>query len=294
MPVSIAIRRPSLLVPVIAALSTAVLCVPATPAHAADGAAGYAVTAATLGHINGQALACGAVAAVQESKRIMLEQAPRVGSIGTAFEQATREGYEGQLASKLPCPTDAQFHELLAGFGAAAAQAPAEPAAPAVNSRYMLMDARGHALSNEDFPGRYQLLAFGYASCADVCPMTLARMVQLQRGLGVDSTKLQLLFVTLDPARDTPERLSEYTRHFDPGIIGLSGPQAYIDSAANHFGVRYQSGAKGGDGAYSIDHASGMFLLGPDGSYLARFAIDADMDATQARLQSLIASTPGS
>jgi len=179
---------------------------------------------------------------------------------------------------------------------AAAAEADAPAAAPAdtasrpVNPRYVLLDTRGRMVGNEDFPGRFQLITFGYTFCPDVCPTTLATMVQVRRRLGELGERLQLVFITLDPERDTPEVLAKYAEYFGPGITALTGPPQLVQAAADHFRItvrRYADpGAKAG--FYSIDHTTGLYLLGPDGQFIVRLPYDAGIEQTAARLDAIL------
>jgi protein SCO1/2 len=140
--------------------------------------------------------------------------------------------------------------------------------------RYLLMDPRGQAVTNEDFRGRFQLVSFGYTSCPDVCPTTLLEMKEILHGLGDNAARLQPIFVSLDPERDSAEVLREYTRAFDPRILGLSGSAELVRRAADSFRVRYAVVREPGAarGAYTVDHSAGMYLLGPDGRFLLKFA----------------------
>jgi protein SCO1/2 len=176
---------------------------------------------------------------------------------------------------------------------AAAAEPPLEPSD--INSRYMLMDGRGRAISNEDFPGRFQLISFGYTFCPDVCPTTLAAMTQILRQLGDRAEKLQPIFITVDPERDTREVMAKYTAYFDPRIVGLTGPVDYVRAAADHYRIVYRKyrSPNAAPGDYSIDHTAGMTLLGPDGSFVARFAHgDAPQDIAK-RIAELMAQDDG-
>lgn len=140
--------------------------------------------------------------------------------------------------------------------------------------RYLLMDNRGKAVTDQDFPGRFQLITFGYTFCPDICPTTLAEMALIMNKLGKQSEKLQPLFVTVDPERDKPDVLRRYTAFFHPRIIGLSGSPELVRRVADHFRVRYEKHWEPGAAKdkYSVDHSAGMYLLGPDGRFLAKFA----------------------
>lgn len=163
---------------------------------------------------------------------------------------------------------------VLFGPPSAVADDAAAEASAGLPARYLLMDANGRAVSNEDFPGRLQLISFGYTFCPDVCPTTLAEMAAVLGALGPDADRLQAIFITVDPERDTASMLRSYVRFFDPRIIGLSGSPALVRRAADHFGVRYEQVREPGAPAdqYAVDHSVGMFLLGADGRYLRRFA----------------------
>jgi protein SCO1/2 len=160
-------------------------------------------------------------------------------------------------------------------------------------SRYLLMDTKGRAVSNEDFPGRFQLIAFGYTYCPDVCPTTLAEMALVMDKLGERSARLQGIFVTVDPERDTPEVLKRYTEFFHPAIIGLTGSPELVRRAADNFKVRYEKYREPGAAPdkYSVDHSAGMYLLGPDGRFLAKFAYAQPPQEIAERIAALIAET---
>ncbi len=140
--------------------------------------------------------------------------------------------------------------------------------------RYLLMDANGRAVSHEDFPSYFQLIAFGYTFCPDICPTTLAEMAAVMDTLGAKAKRLQPLFITVDPERDSAEVLRTYTPFFHPRILGLTGSPELVRRAADHFKVRYEVVREPGAPAnqYAVDHSAGMYLLGPDGRYIRKFA----------------------
>lgn len=141
-------------------------------------------------------------------------------------------------------------------------------------SRYLLMDSKGRAVSDQDFRGSFQLISFGYTFCPDICPTTLAEIALIMEKLGSRAEHLQPLFVTVDPERDTPEVLRRYTAYFHPRIIGLTGSPELVRRVADHFKVRYEKHWEPGaeKDKYSVDHSAGMYLLGPDGGFLGKFA----------------------
>lgn len=140
--------------------------------------------------------------------------------------------------------------------------------------RWLLQKASdGRTLMPENLHGRFQLIAFGFVSCPDVCPATLAEMKLILDKLGSRAPQLQPLFVSVDPERDTLPVLREYTAAFDSRIIGLTGPMALVERAAQSFKVKFAKvPSPGGDPkAYTVDHTAAMFLVGPDGQLLSRF-----------------------
>ena len=140
--------------------------------------------------------------------------------------------------------------------------------------RYLLQDPNGRSVSSEDFRGRFQLITFGYTYCPDICPTTLVEMAAILKQLGDQAQRVQPIFISVDPERDSGKVLQTYTEFFDPRILGLSGPPALVRRAADNFKIRYakviEPGAKPGN--YAVDHSAGMILLGPDGQFIKKFA----------------------
>jgi protein SCO1/2 len=162
------------------------------------------------------------------------------------------------------------------------------------NGRYLLMDPNGRAVTNADFPGQFQLVSFGYSFCPDICPTTLSEQAAIMNRLGERAPLVQPIFVTVDPERDTPEKLRDYTVYFHPRLIGLTGSPELIAAAARNFGVRYRKVTDPTIPAdrYPVDHTAGMFLLGPDGSYIRKFGYGTPIDIIAGRLAALLAETP--
>ena len=140
--------------------------------------------------------------------------------------------------------------------------------------RYLLQDPYGRPVSNEDFRGRFQLIAFGYTYCPDICPTTLVEMAEILKTLGSKASRLQAIFITVDPERDTGKVLKTYTEFFDPRILGLTGSPLLVRRAADNFRIRYAKVQEPGAsaGPYAVDHSAGMILLGPDGQVIRKFA----------------------
>lgn len=144
-------------------------------------------------------------------------------------------------------------------------------AAQQLGSRFILNSHDGRTLTDEHFRGRHMLVFFGYTHCPDVCPtslMTVARVLEL---LGPDADKVQPVFITVDPARDTREVLAGFVTHFDKRIVGLTGPEAMIERVAKGYRVKYAKVPGSSDSTfYTVDHTSTMFHMGPQGEFIAR------------------------
>ena len=134
-------------------------------------------------------------------------------------------------------------------------------------ANFQLQDFNGKQRTLKDFRGKVVVLFFGYTHCPEVCPTTLADLAQVMRQLGDDANRVQVLFVTLDPARDTPALLAKYVTSFNPNFLGLYGDAASTDQAAKSFGVNYEK-QYDKSGGYTLDHTDGMYLVGTRGKPL--------------------------
>ncbi len=130
-----------------------------------------------------------------------------------------------------------------------------------------LTAAGGEQVSLDDFTGKAVLLYFGYTSCPDVCPTTLAALADALDELGSRRDEVQVVMVTVDPARDTPELLASYVAHFDPSFIGLGGTAEEIATAASAYGIYYQKGEGTVETGYEVDHTAQVMLIDPQGRY---------------------------
>lgn len=128
---------------------------------------------------------------------------------------------------------------------------------------FQLKDAQGRVHTLADYRGKVVLLHFGFTMCPDACPTALTRAAQIRSMLGADADKLQVLFVTLDPARDTPEVISAYTAAFDPSFVGLSGDAEVTKRVAEHFRIIYRKVPTGD--SYTLDHSTLAYAFDPEG-----------------------------
>ena len=153
---------------------------------------------------------------------------------------------------------------------------------------FTLTGEDGKRYAWDDFKGKYRMIYFGYAFCPDACPTDVAVMMrgfQKFEKLHPDqAAKVQPLFVTIDPARDTVKVVKEFTDSFHPKLLGLTGTQAEIDTAAKAFRVYAARGKDLGQGNYLMDHSRFAYLMDPDGKPLVILAVDKSAEAVAADL----------
>jgi protein SCO1/2 len=165
-------------------------------------------------------------------------------------------------------------------------QAPAATAST-IGGPFTLVDQDGHTVTNASYHDKWLLIYFGYTHCPDACPTALSDMAEALSGLGPRRAKLQALFITVDPERDTPAVMKDYTAAFDAGIVGLTGSVAQIAQAAKAFHVYYARDKSTGPD-YGMAHSSVIYLMGPDGRFVTNFTGEATPEAMRAKiLQSL-------
>lgn len=139
---------------------------------------------------------------------------------------------------------------------------------------FVLTDHRGAPFRLQDQRGKIVLLFFGFTSCPDACPTTLIRLTQALVLLGEAHTDLLVVFVTVDPVRDTPKALGEYLANFSLPAIGLSGSEEEIRKVVARYGATYQRGQDTADGGYLIDHTDRVFLIDQQGGLRYLFSRD--------------------
>ncbi|MCW5297373.1 SCO family protein [Herbaspirillum lusitanum] len=130
---------------------------------------------------------------------------------------------------------------------------------------FALTDHNGKPRTLADFKGKAVVMFFGYTQCPDVCPTTMAEMANVMKELGPQADKVQVLFVTVDPARDTPQILSQYVPAFDKRFLGLYGDEAATAKVAKEFKVFYQKVPGKTAGSYTMDHTAGSYVFDPQG-----------------------------
>ena len=125
---------------------------------------------------------------------------------------------------------------------------------------FALTDFNGKPRTLEDFRGKVVVMFFGYTHCPDVCPTTLAELAEAMKRLGAAADKVQVLFVTVDPARDTPQVLAQYVPAFDKRFLGLRGDADALAATASEYKVIYQKQPGVTPGAYTMDHSAGTYI----------------------------------
>lgn len=122
----------------------------------------------------------------------------------------------------------------------------------------------------QDYRGKVALIYFGYTSCPDVCPTSLSQMAQAISGLAPNERdRVQGIFISVDPERDTPARLKEYAPFFHPAMIGVSGSNEQVATVARQYGASYMKQKPNADGQYAVDHSSFTYVVAPDGKLVA-------------------------
>ena len=176
---------------------------------------------------------------------------------------------------------------LLGGCQAPVAEAPLTGAR--IGGPFALTDQNGKARSDRDFAGKYRIMYFGYTFCPDVCPVDVAHLVAGYRAFAkIDparAARVVPVFVTVDPARDTPEALKAFTAAFDPALVGLTGTSEQIAAVTKAYGVTVQiQKPSPGNPNYLVDHSRAAYLMDPDGKPLALLSQDAKPDVIAGEL----------
>ena len=131
--------------------------------------------------------------------------------------------------------------------------------------QFRLTDDNGKTVTAEDYRGKVVLLYFGYTHCPDVCPLTLAHLHVVMQQLGKQADDVRILFVSVDPTRDTPQALHEYVRAFDKHTVGLTGSAGAIEALTKRYRAAFSREPSGKDGNYEVSHSSAIYVFDRDG-----------------------------
>ncbi|MEM8726057.1 MAG: SCO family protein [Pseudomonadota bacterium] len=173
----------------------------------------------------------------------------------------------------------------------AASIAPEEPplAGADIGGPFELVNSAGETVRWADFRGEYAIVYFGYAFCPDICPTDMQRMTQALKELSERqpelTAKIQPIFITIDPERDTREVVDEFTNAFSDDVVGLTGSPEQVKVAADNFRVYYSKGEATPEGGYLVDHSNIVYLFDPDGAPLATLPTDEGPDAVAAEIE---------
>jgi len=162
-----------------------------------------------------------------------------------------------------------------------------------VGGPFSLTDQDGRKVSEKDFLGRHMLVFFGFTYCPDICPTELQVMMAALDAMGPDGEKIQPVFVSIDPERDTPEVMKAYVANFGPRLIGLTGTAEEIAAVAKAYRVYYaRAGDTSSPDSYLMDHSSIIYLMGPDGSFVKHFPYTTDVAKHTAGLKEAVTASP--
>ena len=156
-----------------------------------------------------------------------------------------------------------------------------------IGGPFRLIDQNGRERSDAEFRGRLMLVNFGYTHCPDICPLGLALMTDALDRLGPQAEDVQPIFITVDPARDTPDVLRDYVGNFSAGMIGLTGTPEQIAEVARAYRVYYKAhGTPENDPDYPVDHSGFIYLMDGEGKYLTHFRHDTTPEQMAERIKS--------
>ena len=163
-----------------------------------------------------------------------------------------------------------------------------------VGGNFTLVASDGRAVTQASFDHRALLIYFGYSACDDVCPQTLTQLSEALDRLGPLADRIQPLFITVDPRRDTPERLRRYLSAFSPRLVGLTGSPTQLAQVEREFHVVSRNGAVAPDGSYDVDHSSVLYLVATDGRPVRLLPADAQAAALADSLRGSFVRLPKS
>lgn len=165
-----------------------------------------------------------------------------------------------------------------------------DPLAKHFGGPFTLTSHDGRAVSDDDFRGRFMLVAFGYTHCPDICPTVLTEMTNVLERLGAAADAIQPIFITVDPARDTADVLSQYRKSFHPRFVMLTGNEQQVAGVAKAYKVHrrkylFPRAAAPDSNAYGVDHGSLVYLMGPDGKFVTFFPYGTSADKMEGTLR---------
>lgn len=160
-----------------------------------------------------------------------------------------------------------------------------------IGGPFALTDQTGKPVTDQSYKGLYRLIYFGYTFCPDACPTELQIMAQAVDTLGGAGDRVQPIFITIDPERDTVKQLASYVPAFHKRLVGLTGSPEQIAQVAKEYKVYYAKAGEAGGSAYSMNHSSFVYLLDPDGRFVTVFPSDMDAEKMAAEIQRYMAAS---
>jgi len=163
-----------------------------------------------------------------------------------------------------------------------------------VGGPFTLTAPDGTTVTDETYRGKWLLVFFGYTYCPDVCPTTLMEIAIALEKLGPDAAKVQPIFITVDPERDTPEVMGEYTAAFGSRIVGLTGSPQQIAAVSKEYGAYSEQRRIGPDaGDYLVDHSTYIYIMDPEGEFVRGLDFDTPSDDIASTLRNIVAQSGG-
>ena len=156
-----------------------------------------------------------------------------------------------------------------------------------IGGPFALLDGDGKTVTDQDFRGKWMMVYFGYTHCPDACPTALQDMANALDSLGPQKKDVAAVFITIDPARDTPAVMKDYVAAFEAGIVPLTGSEQAVAEAAHEYRV-YFAKHPNKDGGYDMDHSSIIYLMDPRGQFVTNFTHETPPDQMAAKLRSLV------
>jgi protein SCO1/2 len=164
--------------------------------------------------------------------------------------------------------------------------APAKQARPSIGGPFTLLDGDGHTVTDQTYRGKWLVIYFGFTFCPDACPTALNRIAEALDALGPDAGRVQALFITIDPERDTPTVMKQYVAAFDDRVVGLTGTPQQIAAAAKVYRAYYERVGDGPD--YTMDHSTAIYVVDPDGRFNSLLPHDLTGQDMAKRLKELL------
>lgn len=150
------------------------------------------------------------------------------------------------------------------------------------------LQGRDGTVRSDEFEGKHLVLTFGYTNCPDVCPMTMSRLARAMELLGDDAERVQVVMITVDPERDTPERVAAYAAAHHPSFVGLSGTEAQISAVARQMGIYHAHPARPAGPDHLVDHSATTLVLDRSGDLLLVWSYGLQPEQMAADLRAVV------